>query len=167
MCGGATVKRPAFGHCMRCPYGSKNEVPTSCKTAGLSDGVEEPPGGGWDKQECLFNGRVFSRTLTRAAPERSVSVRRSRDLPRRNELHPSATRGPNDYPAATLCASGQESVCLRDQFDPVFGQKRAPGGVKRWPRSGLAGDFRHLAVVWQASGATMGSFCLMVKSSEL
>ena len=31
---------------------------------------------------------------------------------------------------------------------------------------GLAGDFRHLAAAWQASGAAMGVFCLMVKSSE-
>ena len=78
----------------------------------------------------------------------------------------SRTRGPNDTPAARS-ASGQESPCLRDRFDPVFGQKRPPGGVKRWPRSGLAGDFRHLAVGWQARRAAMGAFCLMVKSSEL
>ena len=33
---GAAVKRPAFGHGMPCPYGSKNELPTSCKTARLA-----------------------------------------------------------------------------------------------------------------------------------
>ena len=46
-------------------------------------------------------------------------------------------------------------------------QKKPPGGQEPRPSSGLAGDFRHLAVVWQASGAPMGVSCLMVKSSEL
>ena len=50
---------------------------------------------------------------------------------------------------------------------PVFGQKKSPSGVKRWPRSGLANDFRHLAVGWQSGGVPMGAFCLMVKSFEL
>ena len=69
--------------------------------------------------------------------------------------------------AAARYASGQESQCLRDQSDPAFDQKRPPGGVQRWPRSGLAGDFRHLAVVRQSSRATMGVSRLMVKCSEL
>ena len=63
---------------------------------------------------------------------------------------------------ATRLAKNQNAS--ETQFDPVFGQKKSPGGVKRWPRSGLAGDFRHLAVGWQSSGVAMGVFCLMVKS---
>ena len=77
---------------------------------------------------------AFSHTLTRAAPERSVPVCRSRDLLGRYELHPSATPGPNDSQAVRY-ASGQESQCLRDQFDPVLGLKRPPGGAKRRPSS--------------------------------
>ena len=51
--------------------------------------------------------------------------------------------------------SAYESECLPDQSAPVFGQKKPPGGVKRWLSGGLAGGFRHLAVGWQPSGAAM------------
>ena len=102
------------------------------------------------------DGRGSFRCLTPASV-RSI-------LPPGNRLK-TAARGPNGTPAARY-ASAQASECLRVQFDPVFGQKRPPGGVKKWPRSGLAGDFRHLAVVRQASRATMGVSRLMVKSSE-
>ena len=53
------------------------------------------------------------------------------------------------------------------KLTPLFGQKKTPGGVKRWPSSGLAGDFRHLPVGWQPSRAAMRMFCFPVKSSEL
>ncbi len=41
----------------------------------------------------------------------------------------SRTRGPNDTPAARY-GSGQESQCLRDQLDPVLGQKSRRAGSK-------------------------------------
>ena len=72
-----------------------------------------------------------------------------------------------DYSSAVSYPSGQKSRCLRDQFEPLFRQKKSSREQKTRPRSGLASDFRDLAVGWQSRGVAMGVFCLSVKSSEL
>ena len=74
--------------------------------------------------------------------------------------------GPNGNPAHATHLAKNHDAC-EINLTPYCEQKKPPRGQKRAPSSGLAGDFRHLAVAWQPSRAAMGVFRLMVKSSEL
>ncbi len=78
-----------------------------------------------------------------------------------------AARAGQTTPQQPATRMAKNHKASETNLTPVFGQKKSPSGVKRWPRSGLANDFRHLAVGWQSGGVPMGAFCLMVKSFEL
>ncbi len=76
----------------------------------------------------------------------------------------SRTRGPSDSPQRATRLARNHDAC-ETNLSHYFARKSRLASKK--PRSGLADDFRHLAVGWQSGGVPMRAFCLMVKSSEL
>ncbi len=68
-----------------------------------------------------------------------------RAKPGENQVYKGSPQPDNHQSASDV--GNQPCSALRDQFDPVCGQKKSPSGVKRWPSGrfpspsgGLAGE---------------------------